>query len=128
MMHLGPSFRSMCHRESIQTQPYLFIKPNTTRFSPMESFRSWLPSRSRFWGAYFRADALNEIVVQPVLVSNKSELQVITGQEVGMAFPSPRICRSAFRDHSPELCVAITFTHGAGDIWQVLLATRTGLA
>jgi len=32
--------------------------------------------------------ALSEIGVQPVLVSNKSELQVITGQEVGMAFPS----------------------------------------
>jgi ADP-dependent NAD(P)H-hydrate dehydratase / NAD(P)H-hydrate epimerase len=32
--------------------------------------------------------ALSEIGVQPALVSNKSELQVITGQEVGMAFPS----------------------------------------
>jgi len=32
--------------------------------------------------------ALSEIGVQPVLLSNKSELQVITGQEVGMAFPS----------------------------------------
>ncbi len=32
--------------------------------------------------------ALSENGVQPVLVSNKSELQVITGQEVGMAFPS----------------------------------------
>src|SRR5579864_920596 len=31
---------------------------------------------------------LSEIGVQPALVSNKSELQVITGQEVGMAFPS----------------------------------------
>jgi NAD(P)H-hydrate epimerase len=30
---------------------------------------------------------LSEIGVQPVLVSNQSELQVITGQEVGMAFP-----------------------------------------
>lgn len=34
--------------------------------------------------------AVSELGVQPALVSNKTELQVITGQEVGMAFPPRR--------------------------------------
>lgn len=34
--------------------------------------------------------AVSELGAQPALVSNKTELQVITGQEVGMAFPPRR--------------------------------------
>ena len=69
--------------------------------------------------------AVSEIGVQPALVSNKTELQVITGQEVGMAFP-PRFPDAHKGNFGHVLVIAGSKGRAGAAALAGMAALRTG--
>jgi ADP-dependent NAD(P)H-hydrate dehydratase / NAD(P)H-hydrate epimerase len=69
--------------------------------------------------------AVSELGVQPALVSNKTALEVITGQEVGMAFP-PRMADANKGDFGHVLVIAGSVGKSGAAGLAGLAALRTG--
>ena len=69
--------------------------------------------------------AVSEIGVQPVLVSNEAQLQVITGQEVGIAFP-PRLPAAHKGNFGHVLVIAGSAGKAGAAALAGMAALRTG--